>query len=79
MFWATVAHHQLYKTMYRTVVRSMYDLWKRIYTQLEQPIQYTVNTLEPTVYYNYCVHICPCKSYTDDLTTVPYIGDDSAA
>jgi hypothetical protein len=28
---------------------------------------------------NYCVHIRLCKLYTYDLTTVPYIGDDSVA
>jgi len=58
----------------------LYDLQRHICTQqLEQPIQYTVNTLQPMGYSNKCVHVCPCKSYTDDLTTIPYIGDDSTA
>jgi hypothetical protein len=59
----------------------IYDLQRRICSpqQLEQPIWYIVNTLQPIGYFNYCAHIRLCKSYTYDLTIVPYIGGDSVA
>ena len=38
-----------------------------------------MSTLLPIGFSNYCVHIRLYKSYIDDLTTVPYIGDYSMA
>jgi len=57
----------------------IYNIQWRIHTQLEQPIWYIVNTLQPMGYSNYCVHIHLCKSDTYDLTIVAYIGDESVA
>jgi len=58
----------------------IYNIQRRIHTQqLERPIWYIVNTLQPIGYSTYCVHIHLCKSDTYDLTIVAYIGDDSVA
>jgi hypothetical protein len=58
----------------------IYDLQRRICTQqLDEAISHIVDTLQPIGYSNYCVHIRLCKLYNYDLTTVPYIGDDSVA
>jgi len=39
----------------------------------------TVNILQTIGCSSYCVHTRACKSYIDDLTTVPYIADDNMA
>jgi len=66
MFRASPFHHQGARC-YRTIARPHYHL------------QHAVHTPQPIGYSNYCSHTRLFISYTGDLTSIPYIGDDNMA
>jgi hypothetical protein len=44
-----------------------------------QELHLYLNTLQPIGCSKYCLYIRLCVLYTDDLTTVPLVGDDGMA
>ena len=85
IFQASLALHQevnssIKQSFAPIIISNMWNRWKFINgwcrdRYVRNNWSSTVITFKPTGCSSYCAHIRLCKSYVDELLTVPHIGD----